>query len=94
METSLLRKNEPFSKFAYPFQNSTPTLIIKMPLPFKNKIVCSDDMRFILSPNNNGVLDVYKIDSGSQESIESGGLQGKPSIIRSSCNGYVDPALD
>ncbi|XP_019554654.2 uncharacterized protein LOC109424043 isoform X2 [Aedes albopictus] len=67
--------------------NSTPTLIIKMPLPFKNKIVCSDDMRFIMSPNNNGVLDVYKIDSGSQESIESGGLQGKPNIIRFSCNG-------
>ncbi|EAT43332.1 AAEL005227-PA [Aedes aegypti] len=68
--------------------NSTPTLIIKMPLPFKNKIICSDDMRFILSPNNNGILDVYKIDSGTQESIESGGLSGKPGLIRSSTNGY------
>ncbi|XP_065079553.1 uncharacterized protein LOC135702447 [Ochlerotatus camptorhynchus] len=67
--------------------NSAPTLIIKMPLPFKNRIVCTDDMRFILSPNNNGILDVYKIDSGSQEIVEGSGLNGKPSLIRTSANG-------
>ncbi|XP_062554999.1 uncharacterized protein LOC134220064 [Armigeres subalbatus] len=67
--------------------NSTPTLIIKMPLPFKNRIVCSDDMRFILSPNSDGILNVYKIDNGSQETIETGGLNGKPNLIKSSPNG-------
>ncbi|XP_053696553.1 uncharacterized protein LOC128743893 [Sabethes cyaneus] len=67
--------------------NSNPTLIIKMPLPFKNRIFCTNDMRFILSPRNNGGLEVYKIDAGTQEIFEAGGLEGKPSLIKVSSNG-------
>ncbi|KAL9692293.1 hypothetical protein quinque_015818 [Culex quinquefasciatus] len=67
--------------------NTTPTLVIKMPLPFKNRIICTDDMRFILSPNTDGVLEIYNIDSGSQDVVECGGMKGRPGLIRASANG-------
>ncbi|XP_055547334.1 uncharacterized protein LOC129731387 [Wyeomyia smithii] len=67
--------------------NSSPTLIIKMPLPFKNRIFCTKDMRFILSPRTNGGLEAYKIDSGTQEVFEAGGLEGTPSLIKVSSSG-------
>ncbi|XP_039431793.1 uncharacterized protein LOC120414623 [Culex pipiens pallens] len=67
--------------------NTTPTLVIKMPLPFKNRIICTDDMRFILSPNTDGALEIYNIDSGSQDVVECGGMKGRPGLIRASANG-------
>ncbi|XP_055640844.1 uncharacterized protein LOC129778140 [Toxorhynchites rutilus septentrionalis] len=67
--------------------NSAPPIIIKMPLPFKNRIACTDDMRFILSPNNDGMLEIYRIDDGSQENVGESKLRGKPSLIRASSNG-------
>ncbi|XP_058451956.1 uncharacterized protein LOC131430770 [Malaya genurostris] len=66
--------------------NSTPSLIIKMSLPFKNRIFCTDDMRFILSPRDNGTLEVYNIDDGSREIIENSELIGRPSFIKTSAN--------
>ncbi|XP_055610974.1 uncharacterized protein LOC129757710 isoform X1 [Uranotaenia lowii] len=67
--------------------NSAPTVIIKLPLPFKNRIICTEDMRFIMSPSNDGVLEVFQVDSGLVDVMEESGMRGKPCLIRSSSNG-------
>ena len=58
-----------------------------MPLPFTNRIVCTEDLDYILSPNNDGILDVYRISTGNRQIIENRYLKGKPNVIKRSNNG-------
>ncbi|XP_050071938.1 uncharacterized protein LOC126559808 [Anopheles maculipalpis] len=68
--------------------NSTPTLIIKMPLPFKTRIVCTSDTEYIFSPSRNGLLELYRIGSGKVDTVEpSLPLNGSPNLIKMSANG-------
>uniref|UniRef100_A0A182MPS3 WD repeat-containing protein 55 homolog n=1 Tax=Anopheles culicifacies TaxID=139723 RepID=A0A182MPS3_9DIPT len=68
--------------------NSTPTLIIKMPLPFKTRIVCTSDTEYIFSPTGNGLLELYRIGSGKVDTVEpSLPLKGSPTLIKMSANG-------
>uniref|UniRef100_A0A182NFX2 WD repeat-containing protein 55 homolog n=1 Tax=Anopheles dirus TaxID=7168 RepID=A0A182NFX2_9DIPT len=68
--------------------NSTPTLIIKMPLPFKTRIVCTSDTEYIFSPTGNGLLELYRIGSGKVDTVEpSLPLKGTPTLIKMSANG-------
>uniref|UniRef100_A0A182JZZ9 WD repeat-containing protein 55 homolog n=1 Tax=Anopheles christyi TaxID=43041 RepID=A0A182JZZ9_9DIPT len=68
--------------------NSTPTLIIKMPLPFKTRIVCTSDTEYIFSPTGNGMLELYRIGSGKVDTVEpSVPLKGSPNLIKMSANG-------
>uniref|UniRef100_A0A182P783 WD repeat-containing protein 55 homolog n=1 Tax=Anopheles epiroticus TaxID=199890 RepID=A0A182P783_9DIPT len=68
--------------------NSTPTLIIKMPLPFKTRIVCTSDTEYIFSPTGNGLLELYRIGSGKVHTVEpSLPMRGSPNLIKMSANG-------
>uniref|UniRef100_A0A182Q9E1 WD repeat-containing protein 55 homolog n=1 Tax=Anopheles farauti TaxID=69004 RepID=A0A182Q9E1_9DIPT len=68
--------------------NSTPTLIIKMPLPFKTHVVCTSDTEYIFSPSDNGLLELYRIGSGKVDTVEpSLPLKGSPTLIKMSANG-------
>ncbi|XP_035783458.1 uncharacterized protein LOC118461813 [Anopheles albimanus] len=68
--------------------NSTPTLIVKMPLPFKTRIVCTNDAEFIFSPTGNGRLELYRIGSGKVDTIEPClPLNGTPNLIKMTANG-------
>ncbi|XP_058055802.1 uncharacterized protein LOC131207207 [Anopheles bellator] len=68
--------------------NSTPTLIVKMPLPFKTRIVCTGDTEYIFSPTANGLLELYRIGSGQVDTIEpSLPLKGTPNLIEMTANG-------
>lgn len=65
-----------------------PSLIIKMPLPFKNRIVCTNDVGYILSPGIDGSLNCFRIGNGSSSLVE-GNLKGKGDSIAISGNGYA-----
>ncbi|KFB35395.1 AGAP003804-PA-like protein [Anopheles sinensis] len=68
--------------------NSSPTLIIKMPLPFKTRIVCSNDTEFIFSPTGSGLLELYRIGTGKVDTVEpSLPLKGTPNLIKMTANG-------
>ncbi|XP_053670531.1 uncharacterized protein LOC128720857 [Anopheles nili] len=68
--------------------NSTPALIIKMPLPFKTRVVCTSDTEYIFSPTKNGLLEMYRIGSGKVDSVEpSLPLKGTPNLIKMTANG-------
>uniref|UniRef100_A0A182R5X4 WD repeat-containing protein 55 homolog n=1 Tax=Anopheles funestus TaxID=62324 RepID=A0A182R5X4_ANOFN len=84
--TNLRKANK--LKLAIILQNSTPTLIIKMPLPFKTRIVCTSDTEYIFSPTGNGLLELYRIGSGKVDTVEpSLPLKGSPNLIKMSANG-------
>uniref|UniRef100_A0AAG5CR30 Uncharacterized protein n=1 Tax=Anopheles atroparvus TaxID=41427 RepID=A0AAG5CR30_ANOAO len=68
--------------------NSSPALIIKMPLPFKTRIVCSNDTEFIFSPTGSGLLELYRIGTGKVDTVEASlPLKGTPNLIKMTANG-------
>lgn len=66
-----------------------PSVIIKLPLPFKNKIGCTKDLKNIFSPGNDGALEIYNIGNGETMKIASDAC-GKGNMIAVTDNGQVD----
>lgn len=63
-----------------------PKLVIKLPLPLKNKIVCVQSMENILSPLENGSLEVFRSSSNTREALIEGKLSGPGNVIELSRN--------
>lgn len=68
-----------------------PKLVIKMPLPLKNKIALRNNMKHIFSPLEKGSLGIFKTSSNSrttleQQSVVEGKLSGTGNIIELSKN--------
>lgn len=75
--------------FAHDIESSKvkePSVIIKLPLPFKNKIGCTKDLKNIFSPGNDGALEIYNIGNGETFEVASD-AGGKGNMITVTDNG-------
>lgn len=62
-----------------------PKLVIKLPLPFKGNICVSNNLENIFCPGDNGILEVFNINSNVHDVIE-GHQRGKGNLISLSDN--------
>lgn len=66
--------------------DKTPKLIVKLPLPLKNKIVLSKNMERIFCPIEKGSLEVFRTNNNSRETVIEGKLGGSGNIAELSRN--------
>jgi WD40 repeat protein len=64
---------------------SQPKLVIKLPLPLKSKITCTNDMNHILCLEK-GSVEVFQSSSKNRESIVEGNFEGVANVIELSRN--------
>lgn len=63
-----------------------PKLVVKLPLPLKNKIACRRNMEHILCPLEKGSLEVFRTSSNARETVIEGKLGGSGKVIEMSRN--------
>lgn len=63
-----------------------PKLVIKLPMPLKNKIVLGNNMEHIFCPLQHGSLEIFKTSNKARESKIDGQLSGNGSVIEISRN--------
>lgn len=60
--------------------------VVKLPLPFNGKIVCTNNLEHIISPIEDGSLKMFRVSKNTLESKVDGRLKGNGSIIELSRN--------
>jgi WD repeat-containing protein 34 len=63
----------------------TPKLVIKLPLPLKSKITCTNDMNHIVCLEK-GSVEIFRTSSKNRESIVEGNFEGVANVIELSRN--------